>query len=84
MASGIPWSRAEILPTAGAFAFVTSNAGSHRAGPGDEQPDGFETASSVAADTVRRSVGRFSRSSSGSRDGSGGAGSPGTANSCSP
>ena len=41
IASGIPWSRAQIAATAGAFSFVTSKSGRTATRPGDEQPDGL-------------------------------------------
>ena len=40
MASGIPWSRALIAATAGAFSLVTAEAGPDRDRPLDEQTDG--------------------------------------------
>ena len=76
IASGIPWSRALIAATAGAFSLVTVNPGR----TATARSMNSRTAAywpTAAASSARAPPGRLSRSSDDSSDGSGGVGSPG-------
>ena len=83
MASGMPWSRAQMAATAGAFSLVTVKPGlTATARSMNRRTAAY--CSIAAGSTMRDSPGMASRSSPLRWLGSGGAGRPGTGYSCSP
>ena len=83
MASGMPWSRAQMPATAGAFSLVTWKSG-RTATARAMKSRTASYCSSVTGSGWRRPAGRFSSSTRERRLVSGGAGRPGTTYSCSP
>ena len=84
IASGIPWSRAQIAATAGAFSFVTSKSGRTATRPGDEQANRLVLAIAVGGVEAALAARQVQLLELGQGEESRGAGRPGTGYSCSP